>query len=233
MSTITFAHRGGMGDRPENSMIGFHDALARGATGLESDVRLSADGEAVLVHDKAVWTRGRRRTVAKTAASTLQSAGVVTLVGLYGEIGWEYELSLDLKDHDAAQTCIEAASRHGDGALRRLWLVDTTLDRVTAIRALSPEVRVVLSTRFAKIESDLERTASNLATHGIDAINLPASEWNKGIVAMFHRFGILAFGWDAQEERQIRRALSIGLDGIYSDWVDRLVGVTAEWTETD
>jgi glycerophosphoryl diester phosphodiesterase len=233
MAIITFAHRGGMGDRPENSMSAFRDALARGATGLESDVRLSGDGVAVLVHDKAIWKRGLRKTVAKMSAGSMTASGVVSLQGLYEELGCDFELSLDLKDQDAARVCIETARAIDDAAVKRLWLVDTTLERLHAIRELDPSVRTVLSTRFARIESDLERLASDMAAGRIDAVNLPASEWNKGVVAMFHRFDILAFGWDAQEERQIRRALSIGLDAIYSDWVDRLVGVTAEWTDTD
>ena len=58
---ITFAHRGAGGsEAPENSLAAFRRALARGATGLESDARLSADGEVVLVHDRAL-RRGLRR----------------------------------------------------------------------------------------------------------------------------------------------------------------------------
>ena len=48
-----FAHRGLHGDPnviPENSMAAFHRAVTRGY-GIEMDVRLTADGQAVLFHD--------------------------------------------------------------------------------------------------------------------------------------------------------------------------------------
>ena len=35
------------------------------------------------------------------------------------------------------------------------------------------------------------------------------------------------FGWDAQHERQIARLLDLGIDALYSDYVDRMVAVGA------
>jgi glycerophosphoryl diester phosphodiesterase len=46
-----FAHRGGAALRPENTMTAFDHGLALGADGLELDVRLSRDGQVVVVHD--------------------------------------------------------------------------------------------------------------------------------------------------------------------------------------
>jgi len=60
MGVITFAHRGGMAHAPENTLEAFTKGLALGASGLESDVWLSADGHAVLVHDEVSW-RGLHR----------------------------------------------------------------------------------------------------------------------------------------------------------------------------
>ncbi|MQA17795.1 MAG: hypothetical protein GEV09_28165, partial [Pseudonocardiaceae bacterium] len=45
---IAFAHRGARAHAPENTLEAFALALRLGATGLESDVWLTADGEAVL-----------------------------------------------------------------------------------------------------------------------------------------------------------------------------------------
>jgi glycerophosphoryl diester phosphodiesterase len=46
------AHRGGMGLRPESSAAAFGQALALGVTTLELDVQISADGQAVVTHDR-------------------------------------------------------------------------------------------------------------------------------------------------------------------------------------
>src|SRR5687768_14179847 len=59
-----FAHRGARAHAPENTLDAFTLALRLGATGLESDVWLTADGEAVLDHDGLVGGRVRRRRIA-------------------------------------------------------------------------------------------------------------------------------------------------------------------------
>ena len=48
------AHRGGGARAPENTIEAMRLAIADGADGLEFDVRLSADGEVVVIHDPTV-----------------------------------------------------------------------------------------------------------------------------------------------------------------------------------
>ena len=40
---------------------------------------------------------------------------------------------------------------------------------------------------------------------------------------LFHRFGIHCLGWNAQHPRQLDRLLALGIDGVFSDHVDRMV----------
>jgi glycerophosphoryl diester phosphodiesterase len=40
---------------------------------------------------------------------------------------------------------------------------------------------------------------------------------------MFHRFGRVAFGWDMQFEHELRDALRMGVDAVYSDHVDLMI----------
>src|ERR1700743_1678110 len=51
MPTSNFAHRGGAGLYPENTLAAFRDAVARGCDGAELDVQLSKDGTVVVFHD--------------------------------------------------------------------------------------------------------------------------------------------------------------------------------------
>ena len=51
---IIFAHRGASAHAPENTLAAFGLALAQGADGIELDVKLSADGQVVVIHDPTV-----------------------------------------------------------------------------------------------------------------------------------------------------------------------------------
>jgi glycerophosphoryl diester phosphodiesterase len=62
---IGFAHRGARADAPENTLEAFTLARRLGAPGLESDVWITADGEAVLDHDGVVRVGVRRRQIAE------------------------------------------------------------------------------------------------------------------------------------------------------------------------
>ncbi|GAA3731765.1 glycerophosphodiester phosphodiesterase [Salinicoccus jeotgali] len=54
MWTKVFAHRGAMGDYPENTLLAFKKALDASIDGLEIDVHLSRDGEVVVIHDEDI-----------------------------------------------------------------------------------------------------------------------------------------------------------------------------------
>ena len=66
-----FAHRGARAHAPENTLEAFTLALRLGATGLESDVWITADGEAVLDHDGIAGGRVRRRAISQVARADL------------------------------------------------------------------------------------------------------------------------------------------------------------------
>jgi glycerophosphoryl diester phosphodiesterase len=228
VTLITFAHRGARADLPENTLPAFARALERGARGLETDAHLSADGQAVLVHD-AAFRRGLRRVrVSATTASDLARLEVPSLTDLYRELGAAYELSIDLKT-DGVESPILGAAAAVD-ALSRLWLCSPSVSRLRALREQSAAVKLVHSTRRASITGPVERYAANLADAALDVVNLHHAEWTAGLVELFHRFGIRAFAWDVQEVRHIRAALAMGVDAIYSDHVDRMVATVSEWT---
>lgn len=65
-------HRGARGEAPENTLAGFHQAVASGAEGIELDVRLSSDGHLVVLHDaRLMRTTGDRRQARHITRSEL------------------------------------------------------------------------------------------------------------------------------------------------------------------
>ena len=226
---IGFAHRGGMADAAANSLVAFESALARGATGLESDARLTADGSVVLHHGsrfRPPLPRLGRRKVAAAGRADLPP-GVVTPDELYESCGTGFEFSVDVKDPRAAPGVVEAAHRAGAGAPGRLWLCSSSPELLTEWRGRWSEVRLVLSTRRRSMEHGPEHLAARLARAGVDAVNMPHADWTGGTVVLFHRFGVQAFGWDAQYDRILDELLDAGIDAVYSDHVGRMMSAIA------
>ncbi|HSH59338.1 MAG TPA: glycerophosphodiester phosphodiesterase [Acidimicrobiales bacterium] len=222
---IAFAHRGARRDAPENTLRAFQLALELGATGLESDVWLTADAAPVLDHDGFVGPRLRRRTIADLALADLPSH-IVTLERLYGECGSSFELSLDIKDPDAAGPVVSVAGRFGE-ASDRLWLCHPDWRLVAQWRALSDDVHLVDSTRLRRIKEGPERRAAALADAGVDAVNLHHTDWTGGLTTLFHRFGRYCLGWDCQHERVLDAILASGIDAVYSDHVEAMMAAVA------
>ena len=92
-----------------------------GARGLESDARLSADGEVVLVHGAVARRGGAASGSPRPRAAELAELAVPRLADLYAELGADYELSLDVYDPAAGAVLVEVA--RAAGALDRLWRV--------------------------------------------------------------------------------------------------------------
>jgi len=51
---LIFAHRGASAHAPENTLAAFQQAIQEGALAVEFDVKLTADGEVVVLHDQTV-----------------------------------------------------------------------------------------------------------------------------------------------------------------------------------
>ncbi len=75
------------------------------------------------------------------------------------------------------------------------------------------------------MSTPIEERAARMERLGIDALNLHHGDWTAEQVESLHRRGRLAFAWDTQAEAEMRKALGLGIDALYSDHVDRLVAV--------
>ncbi len=221
---VGFAHRGARAHAPENTLDAFVLARRLGATGLETDIWLTADGVAVLDHDGVVG-RVRKRPIGSCRYAELPE-NVPTLIELYETCGTDYELSVDVKDSDAAEAIIGVARQFE--ATSKLWLCHSDWQRVATWRGLDSSVRLVDSTRLKAIKEGPERRAAALAAAGIDAVNLHVSDWSGGLTTLFHRFELFALGWDAQHERQLDEIVDMGIDGVFSDYTDRMMAALAK-----
>jgi glycerophosphoryl diester phosphodiesterase len=226
---ITFAHRGARAHAPENTLEAFELALRLGASGLESDVWLTADRVAVLDHDGVVKRGVRKRPISDFRRDELP-AHIPTLRELLEACGTGFAMSLDLKDPESAVVIVEDIAAVDESLLERTWLCEAGLERVIELRRQLGDtpIRLLQTTRLERIKGTPEQRAEYLARHRIDGINLHRTDWNGGLVALFHRLGLITFGWDMQHEHELRDGLRMGLDAVYSDYVDRMIDAFRE-----
>src|SRR5262249_30003238 len=142
LGVITFAHRGARLEAQENTIPAFRRALELGASGLETDVWRTTDGEVVCVHDPTVGRGIRRRKVAGSTAAELEAYSVPKLADVYADLGTRYELSVDVKAADAALPLLQVA-RDAD-ALERLWACSPDVELLRTLRD-EPRVKLVHS----------------------------------------------------------------------------------------
>lgn len=97
--TLRLAHRGDWRHAPENTIDAFRAALAIPACdGLELDVRLSADGVPVILHDPTLArVQGRPEPVDALRADALADLGVPTLAAVLQSAGHRAFLDVELK----------------------------------------------------------------------------------------------------------------------------------------
>lgn len=221
---IAFAHRGARAHAPENTLDAFRLALRLGATGLESDVWSTADGEVVLDHDGVVKFGARKRTIAQLNRSQLPSH-IPTLDELFDACGTSYHLSLDIKDPSVLASMMSIVRNCDGSMLERLWICHPNYSFLVSTRQETEGAHLVDSTRLSKIKEGPERRAATLAANGIEVCNMHHTDWNGGLVALFHRFGVATFSWDLQYAPALQSAIRMGMDAVYSDWVDRMVDV--------
>src|SRR5262245_60775629 len=147
---IGFAHRGARAHAPENTMDSFRLALRLGATGLESDVWLTAYGVAVLDHDGIIRSAIRKRPIGTVPRKSLPSH-IPTLEELVSEMPAGVHLSLDLKGPGTGQVVIEVVRAANPGLLPYLWLCHDWRS-VAELRPLDGDVKLVDSTRLDRIK---------------------------------------------------------------------------------
>lgn len=232
-TVIGFGHRGAMAEAAPNTIPSFRRAVELGATGIESDVWLTADGVAVLDHDGVIGSRLRRRPIRHVDRADLPDH-IPSLDDLYREIGPDLALSLDVKDPDALPAVLDSARRHGPDAERRLFLCAEGADGLAHIRRWRPltSARLILSTRLKDHPDGLERLASDLEGSEADGLNLRHPEWSGGHITLVHRFGLLALAWGTIHRREVAQLIDIGIDAVYNDHVDRMMDAIGQFDLT-
>ncbi len=204
---LRLAHRGDWRRAPENTLPALLAALELpGCDGLEFDVRLSADGVPVLLHDATLdRVQGRPEQVDRVTARSLEDLGVPTLADVLAVIPHRAFLDVELKGrHDRSVVEVLAAGRGAGLANAVVSSFDAgTLERVAGLAPAWP--------RWLNAP-DLERKTIATATElECRAISVPWRAIDERSVALARAAGLDVAAWTIRRRPTLRRVERLGV----------------------
>lgn len=219
------AHRGLALDAPENSIEAFLAAAAAGATHLETDVRATADGVAVLVHDPRL-TDGRE--VAGLPLDELRAArpGVCTVAEALAALP-DLPFNVDVK-HAAAVAPTAAAVRTATATARVLITSFSRRRRRQALRLVPGAATSASADAIALVVAGIRLRSPALlgaALRGVEAVQIPeralatdlATPWT---IKAMQSAGVEVHFWVVNDAARMRDLVARGADGIVTDRAD-------------
>jgi glycerophosphoryl diester phosphodiesterase len=235
---LVVAHRGASAEQPENTLRAFEAAVDLGADAVEFDVRMSADGHAVVVHDPAVdrTTDGhglvRDLTLVELKGLRVRSPNgreggdqeeIPTLEETLALLSGRVAVDVEIKnipgepDHDAdRQDVVDATLRALDraGFSGAVLISSFNPSSIAHARAAAPDV----PTGLLAVQAMPVVDALRLATEGGHGWVLPAArsvlEGGRDLVAAAHGAGLRLGTWIVDDPDEAARLTSWGLDAV-------------------
>ena len=246
---LLIAHRGGRGLMPENTLPAFLDAAHRWhADMIELDVHASADGHCVVIHDHTVdrTTDGSGRVAELTLAQLQgldaahhftrdggtsfplrgQGIRIPTIDEVLAALP-EMRFTVELKTAAAKAPLLHALEKFratdrvviaGERNAYRTKLVGYTGAKSATLEEALPFFllhRLRLA-RFGSVPADVVQTCEIYRGRRI---------MSERLVRDFHRKGLLVHVWTVNEIPDMERLLDWGVDGLVTDFPDRLAQV--------
>jgi glycerophosphoryl diester phosphodiesterase len=231
---LVIAHRGASGHAPENTLAAFRRAVALGASFIETDLHLSRDAHFVAIHDDIVnrTTNGqgkvhdltladlRRLDAGSWFGSEFSGERIPTLEEIL-EFAKKNDVVfyLELKPTGAwgGEHALIGALRES-GEIARTIVISFDAGIIAALRKIEPTLMTGLLFE-GQIDQPLERAievgARQLAVRG-DLVT-PA------LIAEARKRDLQIVCWTVNQPAHMRMLIEAGVDGIMSDYPDRLV----------
>ncbi len=237
------AHRGASGHAPENTMAAFRRAVELGARFIETDLQITRDARVIAIHDFTLdrTTSGK----GQVHLLTLEQIRALDAGAWFGDHGAEafsgervptLEEILDFaKEHDVifyleiksgpawgVEHAVVAALRDQNASARVVILSfdPATLDSVHRLDSTMMTGFLCEHPSNDLVERTVRAGARQLVARG-DLIT-PA------VVEKAHHAGLQVVAWTINEADQMRHLIATGVDGILTDYPDRLLSVLSD-----
>jgi glycerophosphoryl diester phosphodiesterase len=237
------AHRGASGYAPENTMAAFRRAVELGARFIETDLQITRDARVIAIHDFTLdrTTNGKGQVHLSTleevrrldAGSWFDGCGSESFAGERVpkleeilDFAAEHDIIcfLEIKSGPAwgIEHAVVAALRDRKASARVVILSfdPATLDTVHRLDSAVMTGLLCEHPSNDLVERTVRAGARQLVARG-DLIT--AAEVEKA-----HHAGLQVVAWTINEPEQMQRLIATGLDGIITDYPDRLLRIVRE-----
>ena len=169
-------HRGAAAYAPENTLASFREARRRGASWVEIDIKLTADGVPIVMHDESLKrTTGIDRLVAATPRADLP-AEVPTFeeaIACFAELGLGCNVEIkpcEGREVETARVAVATMRRCWPASLPQPLLSSFKAASLVAAREAAPEfARAIL---LGKIEENWRARAEEVGAQGVNTNGL-------------------------------------------------------------
>ena len=250
--TLAIAHRGGAGLWPENTLYAFERAGALGVDVIETDVRATADGELVVFHDDGLerTTDGAGRVGSLTLAELkrldagyrfspdggrsfpLRGKGVTvpTLREVFASLP-HMRFNIEPKQTIPSLAAPLCRLIREQGLADRVLIASFSGSTLAEFRRDCPEVATSAAT--GEVASFLTLHGAGLAASYspvMQALQVPEHAGalrvlTRDFVEAAHGRNLRVHAWTVNAEGDMRRLVEMGVDGIMTDYPDRLLKV--------
>lgn len=201
---LLLGHRGARAFRsiPENSIESFERALADGCDGFEFDVRLTADGEAVICHDPSY----KRIEIALMRAEQLP--GLARLEDVLHRFHQHAFLDIELKVEGLEKITLEMLRKYPP---QRGYVVSSFLERV--LYTLHEQEKSVPTGLICGNPEELAKWKQVPWSYVIPHYSLVT----KSLLAEWRTAGKKVLVWTVNDARRMARLRDLSVNGIISD----------------
>lgn len=217
---LKIGHRGAKGYVAENTLASFQKAIELGVDIIELDVHLSLDDKIMVIHDETVdRTTTKKGFVNQYKASELQKLGIPLLEDVINLAFRQVILNIELKDH-LVYNVVYLIDKY---VFEKNWLYEhfqissfdwkllefiSTMNRPIALGVLT--------------EDSLDNAIAFAKKINAFSINPYFKLLNDENVLAMHQNGFKIYPWTVNSEEDITFVKSLNVDGIISDFPDRI-----------
>lgn len=224
---LKIGHRGAAGHKPENTLASFQKALDLGVDMIELDVYVLKDGHVVVFHDDKVdrTTNGTGLLLDKTFKETQElNAGlgerIPTLQGVLDLVDSRVQINIELKGSNTAEpvaAIIETYVKGKNWSYNDFFVSSFNYKELKKFKSMESKVRI--GVLVSDNPMNYLAFAEMLNAY---AINLDMVFVTHEFVEKAHKKGLKVFVWTVNEPKDVQRVKSFNVDGIFSDYPNRL-----------